>query len=536
MKARRELVPVAILTAAFAAAVAIVDPRGNFPLDDDWDFTLSTWNLVRTGTIRHTPFTSAIAVLQYYWGALWTLLFGQSCTVLRLSTLALSFTASLLVYAILRRLEVAPAFALFAALAFSFHPLIFWASFTYMTHVPELVLGVGAFALLCEALRRESDRWLAAAVLAAVASFFVRQIGIVNALAPLVGAIAFRAAIGPRWKKFAAWYGAACALFAVLIASGALLVSQQELKLHMQRLEGGFAGFVSSKIVGPAHYGFFNFQNTALFFLPLAILALSLRPSRRVVAIVALWFGATSLHMLAIGRPIPYPMRGNVFVNFTLGPPTLRDTFVFRMPYPFHVGTSSLVILMVATTLLAVTVASVVFSAVRNAALPLPGRIAAIYCICGTLIAMFMRLYFDRYSIDTMWPFAILVPLAIAQRPPGRFLRPLATAALAICVFASIAGTSEYLSWNRARWTAFRWLQSRGVTLEQMDGGYEINAILAIRTGQKDLGKEGFAVRDDRFILAFNEVPGYRTLATFPYRRLMGPDGVVRAMERVGGE
>jgi hypothetical protein len=93
----------------------------------------------------------------------------------------------------------------------------------------------------------------------------------------------------------------------------------------------------------------------------------------------------------------------------------------------------------------------------------------------------------------------------------------------------SVAGTAEYLAWNRARWDAFRWLEARGVTLDQMDGGYEINAILAMRTGQKFLGKPGFAVRDDRYILAFNEVPGYTTLATFPYRRLLGPDGVVRA-------
>jgi len=70
------------------------------------------------------------------------------------------------------------------------------------------------------------------------------------------------------------------------------------------------------------------------------------------------------------------------------------------------------------------------------------------------------------------------------------------------------------------------------VTLEQMDGGYEINAMLALRTGQKSLGKPGFGVRDDRYIIAFNNVPGYTTLATFPYRRLLGPNGLIRAMRR----
>jgi len=92
----------------------------------------------------------------------------------------------------------------------------------------------------------------------------------------------------------------------------------------------------------------------------------------------------------------------------------------------------------------------------------------------------------------------------------------------------SVAGASEYLAWNRARWQAFHLLQEHGVTLEQMDGGYEINAMLAVRTGQKSLGKEGFGVRDDRYIITFNPVPGYTTLATIPYRRLLGPPGVIR--------
>ena len=177
--------------------------------------------------------------------------------------------------------------------------------------------------------------------------------------------------------------------------------------------------------------------------------------------------------------------------------------------------------LMIATTILAIFAAAVLFRA---------RSVAAAYCIAGTVIMMFMRVYFDRYSIDTMWPLAIVIPIAVKD---VRVPRVAASIALGVMIVLSVAGTAEYLAWNRARWEAFRWLQMRGVTLDQMDAGYEINALLAIRTGRKFLGKEGFAVHDDRFILAFNAVPGYETLATFPYRRLLGPNGVVRAMQRV---
>ncbi len=317
-----------------------------------------------------------------------------------------------------------------------------------MTDLPELFLSVAAFALLVEALRRESDWWLAAAVIVTIASFFVRQIGILNAIVPL---------IATRKKKFTVAYGAATLLYVVLLASGALIVSRQELQIHMLR--------PGDLLIGAAHYAFLNFQNAALFFLPVIALAFVLRPSRIGLAIFAVWFGAIAWHLIAIGRIIPYPIRGNVFINFALGPPTLRDTFVFRMPYPFHAGVPVLMLLMVLTSALAVFLATILFRP-----LPAIARIAAIYCICGTAIVMFMRIYFDRYSIDTMWPLAIVIPIAVKD---ARLPRVAAVIALAVMIVFSVAGTAEYLAWNRARWAAFRWLQIRGVTLDQMDGGYE---------------------------------------------------------------
>ena len=494
---------IAVILIVFAVAVIVTDPRGNFPLDDDWDFTLSTWNLVHAGRVQHTPFTSNIAVLQYFWGALWTILFGESSAVLRASTLFLALASTLLIYFILRRSGVSESLAGFASLAFLFNPLIYWASFTYMTDVPEMFLSIAAFALLTEALRRDSDRWLVAAVLVAVASFFVRQIGIVNALVPLIAV--------PR-KKVRIAYGAACALYLVLLASGALIVSRQELQIHM------FRG-VTDVAMGAAHYGFLNMQAAAMFFLPLTLLIFLAKPRPLPAMLIAFWFALASGHLVSLHRPIPYPVRGNILTDFTLGPLTLRDTFVLGMPYPFHLEHEGRMALMLASSFLAIFVGAFL---VRK-------DLAAVYCVVGTLIVMLMRVYFDRYAIDTMWPLAIAIPIAVKKLPK------LAIVPLIVMMVLSVAGTSEYLAWNRARWEAFHAMQAHGVTLEQMDGGYEINAMLAVRTGQKFLGKEGFAVRDDRYIISFNPVPGYTTLAMIPYRRLLGPPGVIRVMRRGSG-
>jgi hypothetical protein len=140
------------------------------------------------------------------------------------------------------------------------------------------------------------------------------------------------------------------------------------------------------------------------------------------------------------------------------------------------------------------------------------------------VIAAAMRINFDRYSIDTGWPFVILLMLLAAGLELTTRARVVAAALMAVAIVFSIAGTAEYLAWNRARWQAFRTLRAHGVPLTQMDGGYEINAFfLALPAGRKDLGKKGTGVVDDRYMIAFNrDVPGYERLQSFPYPRWLG--------------
>ena len=191
-----------VLIAVFLAAVLVVDPRGNFPLDDDWGVGFTTFTLLQTGRVQFTPFASATAYLQFFWGALWAAAFGETFTVLRISTLVLSLGSTLIAFSLLRRAGARRELALFGAAALLFHPLFFWASFTSMTHVPFVFLSLVAAAMFVRAAEKEGV-WLALAFLATVASFFTRQFAVLNALAPLIVALLLRR------KKLAATYAAA---------------------------------------------------------------------------------------------------------------------------------------------------------------------------------------------------------------------------------------------------------------------------------------------------------------------------------------
>ncbi|MFL6245942.1 MAG: glycosyltransferase family 39 protein [Thermoanaerobaculia bacterium] len=518
---RRLPAPV-ILIAAFVAAVLLVDPRGNFPLDDDWGVGFTTFTLLQTGRVQFTPFASATAYLQFFWGALWAALFGQTFTVLRLSTLALSLGSTLIAFSLLRRAGARRELALFGAATLLFHPLFFWASFTSMTHVPFVFLSLVAAAMFVRAVDREGV-WLALAFVATVASFFTRQFAVLNALAP------FLVALTLRRKKLAATYAAALAVFGLLVVSGVLVGSQKELVLHRPSTSG--------LAMRAAHYIFFNWQNAALFFAaPLLLLLLSRRRPRLpriVLVIAAIAFALVAWRMtMRAGMPIPYLNSGNVFTDFGLGPPTLRDVFTLHMPHPFALPWLVKVLLMIVTTIGAAIALALTIRSVREDEVLI--RYCAVYLLCATVIASGMSIYFDRYSIDTAWPFVLLLVLLAQRAEITRAATIVASAMLAIAIVFAIGGTAEYLAWNRARWNAYAYLRANGVTLEQMDGGYEINALLALREGRKDLGKRGVGVIDDQYILTFNrDVPGYDLLRAFPYPRWFGlSEGAVHAQRR----
>src|SRR3954451_7274263 len=142
----RRIEPAAIV-ALWAAAIAFANPRGNFPIDDDWDFALATWRFAETGHFHFTAFTAVSLRAQVLWGALWTRLFGESFDVLRISTMVLAAATLVIVHRMLLRAGVPRFGRIIATLALGFHPIFFWSSCTFMTEVPFVFAS--AVALAC---------------------------------------------------------------------------------------------------------------------------------------------------------------------------------------------------------------------------------------------------------------------------------------------------------------------------------------------------------------------------------------------------
>lgn len=508
--------PIALL-AAWAAAVAVIHPAGNFPLHDDWDFAIATWNFARTGHFHFTNFTAVSLRAQVLWGALWTHLFGESFNVLRASTLFLSAATILIVDRTLARAGVIRGARMLASLALLFHPLFLWASCTYMTDVPYVFASAAAFYCFVRALQEERMAFVIAGCAAVVVAWFVRQ----NAVALLGAPLVLLAADRPkRWKPFAAVicafvaFYAAIALFKIDWLSGA--PKMFAVHYHVWS-ESSFR--LPEQIAALRHYVVFTLQNCGLFFLPLTVPLFALGRPRRGEAIALAVGGAViaynAIDLARGGYLVPYDsahlaydiLPGNLFVNFGIGPPLLVEWF-----FPFPIGTAARAVLTIATVILA----TLLIRGMRQTGVA--GRLAVLTAVIGTLALFASGYYYDRYSLDAAWSLCIALPLAIPWSK--RLARNAAIAALAVIAVFSTLAVQEYFRWQTARWKAFDDLRAHGVAVTQIDGGGEAFGFYELANAPVAEARRPHPPRP--YAIAFRPLDGYSVVARYPFESFCG--------------
>src|SRR4029078_13384805 len=79
------------LSGVWLLMVLLVNPVREFPLNDDWSYSLAVQSLIKSGHLTLSVFTSMPLIAQVLWGALFCLPFGFSFTALRTSTITLGF-------------------------------------------------------------------------------------------------------------------------------------------------------------------------------------------------------------------------------------------------------------------------------------------------------------------------------------------------------------------------------------------------------------------------------------------------------------
>lgn len=554
MKSRLEkdsLLAIAFVLGLYFLAIAIVRPFGDFPLNDDWAFAKAVKIFVETGSIKLTSWIRMSFLAQLFYGSSFVWIFGFSHLVLRISTMLLGAFTLVLFFALLRLAGISASRSALGCVVLVSNPFFMGNSFTFMTQIPFLFATIAAVLMFAKAL--DEDRlWLvlAAGAFASLA-VLVRQNGILLPIAAVVAVVWNGKRSKSDWVKIA--------LFCLFPVAALTFF-----EIWLQHIHGplpetwevrGFAGpvlFLKHLVEIPIVSIFYM----GLLLLPIVIpFGIVQRKQWRpkgapIVGIVAFAF----LLVFAMARGIDWfrvplgwkklsllsaewmPYLGNSWFcmqTFGQGPYTLRDVFLLgntgAVAYPS-------VVFHVATLISAITGAALValiwdgYSKMREA--PFIVKLMIALALLNAAFLVVLDFYVDRYLL-ILFPSAILLLLFMLDDRPLVRMPVIACAALLYMV--TVASVYHYHRWNEARWAAIDYLEKDvGASPTEIDGGFEYNGWMLFDDYYRPKkGKSWWWVTDDKYIIAFSKIRGYKIKKSFPIRSFVpGVTREILALER----
>ncbi len=555
-----------ILGLIWVVVAIAVNPVGEFPLNDDWSYSRTVYSLVSDGKLQFTGWQSVPLIVQVVWGAAFCKVFGLSFTALRISTLVLGLIGVLSSFVIINDLVGEASIAFVGALVIMFNPLYFELSNTFMTDVPFYCFAAVSFLLLVRATVRGSAFAFVVGCCFAGAATLIRQIGIILPVSFGV-AYAVRNGISRRIVFIS--------FLPTLLIGGILFAYQTWLKA--EGILPALYNLRNDEILNHIlHYPISFMINGAvkasvylgLFLMPFLIIWTysNLRKSSpRYRAYYLATLSALSIATTAffVYKQKIMPLTDNVLFDFGLGPATLRDQFILKLP---DLPTAPSIV-WVAVTLIGVAGAfmlfHVFFSAIsdlggilfrsgsrtgRNSQffsfgsrLDGNGQVLLFVILCCLFYMMSLLLIdhlIDRYFVFMLLPIVVIMALSI--RKSSKTLHAYAVVAsltlLAIYGAFSIGATHDYLSWNRARWEALRYLmENQHISPRMIDGGFEFNGWYNYDPGyQSSPTKSWWWVIEDDYVVSFGILPGYQEIGYYPYDRWLPPgQGTIFLLHKV---
>lgn len=168
-----------IFLVSFLIAEIIVNPIGNFPLNDDWSYAFAVQNFDKTGRINIGSFPAMTLCSHIVWGWLFAKLLGFSFFVFRISTI----TSAIIGFIYLNKLTVMitnnKIIGLITCLSLLFNPIFFSLSNTFMTDVNFNTLCIICCYLIYNFFVTGKLKYYVFFVLASVTLTLVRQYGII---------------------------------------------------------------------------------------------------------------------------------------------------------------------------------------------------------------------------------------------------------------------------------------------------------------------------------------------------------------------
>jgi len=512
--------PPLIIAAIYLSCILLVDPRGEFPLNDDWAYTRSAFRLASGEGLRIDEWAAPSLVGQAIYGGLLARYFGGQFLVLRLSTLALSCGIALILWFTTARLETPSSIAWVVVFSWIFNPIQFWLSFTFMTEVPFLFfVALGTYFFFRSA--SSGNRWALVACGAAFGyAFLIRQTAIlfIAALLILLAFVGNGTTLRDRILRVTAFALAAGAFVAAYQAwairgEGATPAVQRKFELirHITpaQLTGNFFGILF----------YLSFMLVPLWICLLPRFCRLVREAgvARSIVVVGGWGAVTSCGLWWFSAHCawsPYlpaksfharmPFLLNVLYDTGLGPVTLDPTYYGPPATPVHPGLWSVVTIL---TAVGVVILGSIFTLGTPSVLarrtPPANRHLVLFLLMSVwAVTAFEVVFshreegglFDRHVLTVALPVLLLAAVLGRDTAVSRMRQtrtdpttaryvarstigfPAALAVVVVLAWFSVSATHDYMAWNRLRWQLGDDLLKEGVDPLTISGGFEFNA------------------------------------------------------------
>ena len=433
-------------------SLVIVNPIGDFPLNDDWAYALSVKGWLETGQFQIIDWPAMSLFSHVAWGTLWAKIFGFSFTTLRCAVLCLGVISVFVFAKLLKELHFSWEQQLLALVVLVFNPLYFHLGNTFMTDVSFVAFCICCSFAFWRYCHTEKLYWWGISILFAVLAILVRQLGLFLPLA-FGGALVLRRFslrnIGLAVMGVATAYGSLIGYLWILEHTTGLPTTFEAIDnvvedLHPRKLWEG-----SKSVLGyyPLYIGG--------FLLPVWLIAAKLGRSR------LYWFS-----FIVISAIFGYyiwlcwdhlPLWNTVY-DCGVGPTTLPD-FLKRYSSMKVLSDGQWLLIKLGALLGAFFFLLAIVGGVEriwkkrsSQSATYTFRLGALLFVFGYLLYLLSDYYqFDRYMLPLM-PFAIL--LARSEQRVSRLRLWGAVLIYIPVVYFSVAGTHDYLDWNRARWQA----------------------------------------------------------------------------------
>jgi 4-amino-4-deoxy-L-arabinose transferase-like glycosyltransferase len=510
-----------LLILIFIVSESIVNPLGNFPLNDDWTYAKSVLDFFIDNKYHiGTSFSSLWTHLM--WGLVFTKIFGFSFWILRLSTILSSIVGLCLLFKLIGEITNNALIALTACLVMLFNPLYFNLTNTYMTDINFNTLLICSCYFIYNFYKTGKIYFFILSFLAALFLVLIRQFGII---------VPFCITASCLFLKQRKWF---FTLFGIGLTAF-VLVSFKYYEYYI-RVNNCTDGYPFSGQFSLLSLAFWN-KIWQAFTLRYKVILVQVMVYTAPFLIIYLYGLIKELKKITVffitiaccfigfyfSKDVPFP-QGNIFINMGLGSETFFQTLNPTVKSDIaHTNSNLFANIMLWLKCGAVSIYLLLTSLllVKQGRLHKPLlQIKPEWVYYFGLIALYTFFllisdtYFDRYHI----PLFTLVIITFGYL--SKYVKVQIAFAWIFIVFmfyVSVFGTKDYFTLNHKRWDAYRYLRfTMGVANKEINAGYEVNGW---SEGKHSVAWDAVFVDNHNYLIQYRLEPEFKILKEYEFQR-----------------